>query len=75
MGGLTIFLRSWKPAKPRGVVAICHGVNSHGGQYIDAGEQFTAKLYEGHFHDLLHAIGKEQVIADITAWIEKTQLS
>lgn len=35
MGGFKIFLRSWKPAsKPRGVIVICHGVNSHGGQYI-----------------------------------------
>jgi alpha-beta hydrolase superfamily lysophospholipase len=31
----------------------------------------TLKLYEGHFHDLLNDIGKETVMADITAWIEK----
>ncbi len=39
-GGLKIFLRSWKPAgAPRAVVIICHGVNSHGGQYLwPAGE-------------------------------------
>lgn len=39
-GGLRIFLRSWKPAAaPRAVVVICHGVNSHGGQYLwPAGE-------------------------------------
>ena len=39
-GGLRIFLRSWKPAgAPRAVVIICHGVNSHGGQYLwPAGE-------------------------------------
>ena len=30
----------------------------------------TLKLYEGHFHDLLADIGKEQVIADIQAWID-----
>ena len=29
----------------------------------------TLKLYEGHFHDLLNDLGKEQVIADITGWI------
>ena len=29
----------------------------------------TLKLYEGHFHDLLADIGKEQVMADIQAWI------
>lgn len=39
-GGLKIFLRSWQPATaPRAVVIICHGVNSHGGQYLwPAGE-------------------------------------
>jgi acylglycerol lipase len=41
-GGLRIFLRSWQPeGKPRAVVVICHGVNSHGGQYAWAAEQFV----------------------------------
>src|SRR5262245_61171246 len=31
----------------------------------------TLKLYEGHFHDLLNDVGKEGVVADIKAWIEK----
>jgi len=30
----------------------------------------TLKLYEGHFHDLLADIGKQQVMADIHAWID-----
>jgi alpha-beta hydrolase superfamily lysophospholipase len=30
----------------------------------------TLKLYEGHFHDLLADIGKEQVMADIQTWID-----
>ena len=29
----------------------------------------TLKLYEGHFHDLLHDLGKETVMADIKEWI------
>src|SRR3954447_15936184 len=29
----------------------------------------TLKFYDGHFHDLLNDIGKEEVIGDITAWI------
>lgn len=29
----------------------------------------TLKLYQGHFHDLLNDVGKEQVMADIQAWI------
>jgi acylglycerol lipase len=30
----------------------------------------TLKLYDGHVHDLLNDLGKETVMADITAWIE-----
>jgi acylglycerol lipase len=30
----------------------------------------TLKLYEGYYHDLLHDIGKEKVMADITGWID-----
>ena len=40
--GLKIFLRSWQPeGKPRAVLVICHGVNSHGGQYAWPAEQFA----------------------------------
>jgi alpha-beta hydrolase superfamily lysophospholipase len=28
------------------------------------------KLYDGHFHDLLNDVGKEQVMADINGWID-----
>jgi alpha-beta hydrolase superfamily lysophospholipase len=31
----------------------------------------TLKLYEGHYHDLLNDLGKEGVMADILAWIDK----
>ncbi|MBN3957316.1 alpha/beta hydrolase [Nostoc sp. NMS8] len=42
VGGLNIFTRSWQPeGKPRGVVVIVHGLNSHSGQYFWAGEQFA----------------------------------
>ena len=30
----------------------------------------TLKLYEGHFHDLLNDVGKEQVMADIVEWLD-----
>jgi len=41
-GGTGIFLRSWKPVgKPRAVIVICHGVNSHGGQYLWPAGQFA----------------------------------
>ncbi len=42
-GDLKLFVRSWRPATaPRGVVVICHGVNSHSGQYFWVAEQFVA---------------------------------
>lgn len=38
--GTRIFMRSWRPQRrPRAVVVICHGVNSHGGQYAWAGQR------------------------------------
>jgi alpha-beta hydrolase superfamily lysophospholipase len=42
-GGLKIFTRSWRPAsKPRGVVVIAHGFNSHSGQYLWVAEQLVS---------------------------------
>ena len=29
----------------------------------------TLTVYEGHYHDLLNDYGKEEVIADIVAWL------
>lgn len=52
-GGLKIFLRSWKPAgTPRAVVVICHGVNSHGGQYLWPAEQFVKAGFSVYALDL-----------------------
>lgn len=31
----------------------------------------SLKLYEGHYHDMLNDIGKEGVMADIKAWLDK----
>lgn len=44
VGGLNIFTRSWHPAvgKPRAVVVIVPGFNSHSGQYMWAADQFVA---------------------------------
>jgi acylglycerol lipase len=52
-GGLNIFTRSWKPeGKPRGVVVIVPGLNSHSGQYLWVGEQFAAKDLAAYAIDL-----------------------
>ena len=53
LGGLKIHLRSWRPENaPRAVMAICHGVNSHGGQYLWSAEQFVARGYAVYALDL-----------------------
>lgn len=42
--GGKIFIRHWEPAgTPTANLVICHGVNSHGGQYIRAGETFAGR--------------------------------
>lgn len=59
-------------------VLILHGTADHATR-PDGSEQFyreagssdkTLKLYEGHFHDLLNDLGREQVMADIVDWID-----
>jgi alpha-beta hydrolase superfamily lysophospholipase len=42
--GGRIFTRHWEPEEtPKASLVICHGVNSHGGQYIRAGEEFAGR--------------------------------
>jgi acylglycerol lipase len=42
--GGRIFTRHWEPdGAPRANLVLCHGVNSHGGQYVRAGEAFAAR--------------------------------
>ncbi|QDL91093.1 alpha/beta hydrolase [Paroceanicella profunda] len=42
-GGLQIFARIWRPSTPpRAILAICHGLNSHSGQYAWVAEQMVA---------------------------------
>ena len=43
VGGLKIFTRSWRPeSRPRGVIVLSHGFNSHSGYYLWAAEQLLA---------------------------------
>ena len=60
-------------------VFIIHGTEDKatrpaGSQYFydNAGSSDkTLKLYEGHYHDLLADLGKEDVLADIQAWLDE----
>jgi alpha-beta hydrolase superfamily lysophospholipase len=51
--GVKIFVRSWRPSsEPRAVVVICHGVNSHGGQYLWAAGELAAAGFAVYALDL-----------------------
>lgn len=52
-GGLKIFYRAWRPlGTPRAVLVICHGVNSHGGQYAWPAQRFAEHGYAVYALDL-----------------------
>lgn len=56
--GHNIFVRSWRPdTEARAVVVICHGVNSHSGYYIWAGERLVARGFAVYALDL-HGRGR-----------------
>ena len=51
--GGRILTRYWEPKdRPRASLVMCHGVNSHGGQYIRAGEIFAGRGYAATTLDL-----------------------
>lgn len=51
--GLSLFVRSWRPdGPPRAAVVICHGVKSHSGYYVWAGEQLAAHGFTVYALDL-----------------------
>ncbi len=51
-GGIRIFMRSWRPVQTsRAVVVICHGVNSHSGQYLWSAAQLQAAGFAVYAHD------------------------
>ncbi|MDG2533137.1 lysophospholipase [Sphingomonas sp. HITSZ_GF] len=52
-GHINIFLRSWLPeGAPRAVVVICHGFNSHSGQYAWVAERLVEKGFAVYAADL-----------------------
>lgn len=51
--GGRIFMRSWHPAdNPRAVIVICHGVNSHSGQYLWAASRLATDGFAVYALDL-----------------------
>ena len=71
--GIKIFVRSWLPeTTPRAVVVICHGVNSHSGQYQWSGEQLAAKGLAAYALDLRgrgRSDGERFYVEDIAEYV------
>jgi len=72
-GGLGIFVRSWHPGNnPRGVVVICHGVNSHSGYYRWAAEQLVSTglaIYALDLHGRGHSDGERFYLDRISDYV------
>ncbi len=51
LAGTKLHMRSWRPGLPRATVVICHGVNSHSGQYLWSGEQLSAAGFSVYAYD------------------------
>lgn len=50
--GTKLFMRTWRPSQaPRAVVVICHGVNSHSGQYLWVAEQLQVAGFVVYAYD------------------------
>ncbi len=80
-GDLKIFMRSWRPAEtPKAVVAICHGVNSHSGEYLWAADQLVARGFAVYALDLrgrgrsegerMHVAHIDDYVSDLSGLIQ-----
>jgi len=72
-GGLGIFVRSWHPGgNARGVVVICHGVNSHSGYYTSAAERLVSSglaVYALDLHGRGHSDGERFYLDKISDYV------
>ncbi|WP_210529932.1 alpha/beta hydrolase [Rubellimicrobium arenae] len=72
-GDMRIHMRSWLPqARPRAVVVICHGVNSHGGQHAWTAEQLVSHGFAVFAVDLRgrgQSEGPRFYVEDITEYV------
>ncbi|WP_439533276.1 alpha/beta hydrolase [Polymorphobacter sp.] len=82
--GPRIFVRFWEPAgTPRATIVICHGVNSHGGQYLWAGETLAARGFAVSVLDLrgrgrsegerFYVESVDDYVDDVSATIERAR--
>jgi acylglycerol lipase len=73
VGGLTIFVRSWRPeGGSRGVVVIVHGFNSHSGEYGWVAEQLVADglaVYAGDLRGRGKSDGERFFVNSLSDWV------
>lgn len=71
--GLKIFVRSWRPTEPaRGVVVICHGVNSHSGYYLWVADRLVASglaVYALDLHGRGHSDGERFYLEQMVDYV------
>jgi alpha-beta hydrolase superfamily lysophospholipase len=72
-GDVDIHVRSFGPAgRPRAAVVICHGVNSHGGQYLWPGSQLATAGLAAFALDLRgrgHSAGARYYVEDVADYV------
>ena len=72
--GYKIFFRAWRPeGQARAVVVICHGVNSHGGQYLWTGDQLVHSDFAVYAIDLRgrgKSEGERFYIDDVSDYVQ-----
>lgn len=76
-GGLKIFVRSWRPTgTPKAVITIVHGVNSHSGYYLWAGERLAENGFAVYALDLRgrgQSDGERFYIDKLTDYLDDVQ--
>ena len=50
-GGTRLHMRGWRTGDARAVVIICHGVNSHSGQYLWTGQRLASEGFAVYAYD------------------------
>src|SRR5262245_40621231 len=73
VGGLRIFVRSWRPeGSARGVVVIVHGLNSHSGEYGWVAEQLVADglaVFAGDLRGRGKSDGERFFVSSLSEWV------